>query len=660
MTTRWPVAAGTGETDSAWSVARIERRSYELAERHPLRVTTKLNLPPSAARFDVHYALELGIVLTGEMTRLYQGHQRCLHPGDVWLCGPWEPHGCEVSGGPCSVVVVMIFPPMLATSTFPELPSFDWLGPFMLAPETRPVVPPAQCGAALALALELSESQKLPEPQRCLVQRMLIYRILLLLPSAECRDARASSPNEYARLHPAIELVVRNRRYVKLDEAARACRMSARTFSRSFQRTIGSPFHAFSTRHRVQGAALQLLEGSDPIKAIAREWGFFDASHLHQAFRAEYGCSPTVYRAQKAHFPVDERRPAPRASADAPEAARDPPLDVPLATDRHDLLGGGALPPPAELATCKLIWQSSSLAATAGPSHPLGRRLKAAFVNTGLANSWPAQGKAATEQWAKSLGVDVTWYDGGLSIDKQRKAVEDMASRVWDFVAIQAYGIDTLVDPVAHMIGRGIPVVQMDTMISENDPGVLTFLEPDHEGQGEQVASILCNAIGGQGTMIMTQGALGHSGTRKLARGFRRVVEQFPGIQVLAEDSADWDVNKTAQLWEDYLLKYPQIDAAFFHCDDMSLAAAKVIKNAGRNVKLGSIDAMPEAIEAVKDGRLFVTVRSSSARIHWGALLCGALAAVGRKVPSYIRTDGPVVTKEMAEGMAFLEEHYLV
>jgi len=326
--------------------------------------------------------------------------------------------------------------------------------------------------------------------------------------------------------------------------------------------------------------------------------------------------------------------------------------------DRRDVLGSAALLALA-LGACSRQ-DKSAAPASAGKSYPLGKPIKAAFINVGLANSWPAQGKAATEQWAKWLGVDVTWYDGGLSIDKQRKAVDDMATKQWDFVAIQAFGIDTLVDPVSQMIKRGIPVVQMDTMIAEKDPGILTFLEPDHEGQGEQVTSILCKAIGGSGNIIMTQGALGHSGTKKIARGFQTAVKQFPNVKVLAEDTADWDVNKTAKLWEDYLVKYPKIDAGFFHSDDMSLAAAKVIKNAGRSVKLGSIDAMPEAIEAVKDGRLFVTVRSSSARIHWGALICGALAATGKQVPKYIRIDGPVVTKEIADGVAFMEEHLLV
>ena len=69
----------------------------------------------------------------------------------------------------------------------------------------------------------------------------------------------------------------------------------------------------------------------------------------------------------------------------------------------------------------------------------------------------------------------------------------------------------------------------------------------------------------------------------------------------------------------------------------------------------------PEAIEAVKDGRLLVTVRNSSVRIHWGAMVIGAMAATGAKdIPKYIQIDGPVVTKEIAAGMAFMEAHFLL
>lgn len=280
---------------SPWDRRARAQGELDLSEKRPLHVATKSNLMPPE-RFHMHYALELGVLTSGRMCRISREHRRSLEPGDVWLCGPWEPHDFELEETPCSAVVATIFPPMLATSMFPELPSFDWLAPFMLPAEMRPVVPGSERGSALSLARELTRSQDMAEPRRWLVQRLLIYQVLLLLPSALAAESPSAAARDYARVHPAIDLVLRNKRYIKSQEGARACGMTVRTFGRSFQRITGVSFHAFSARHRLQGAAMQLLESPDPIKAVAHAWGFFDASHFHQAFRAAYGCSPSSYR----------------------------------------------------------------------------------------------------------------------------------------------------------------------------------------------------------------------------------------------------------------------------------------------------------------------------------------------------------------------------
>lgn len=334
--------------------------------------------------------------------------------------------------------------------------------------------------------------------------------------------------------------------------------------------------------------------------------------------------------------------------------------------NRRGFLRGAAIASVASfLAACgNAAPTANQNTAASAAGNAFGRPLKAAFSNAGLGATWCAQGKAAAEQWGKWLGVEVTWFDGGLSIDKQRKAIDDMATKQWDFVAIQAFGIDTLVDPVKQMISKGIPVIQMDTTISKDDIGITSFLEPDNVLMGATVTDALFQQMGGQGNVIMTQGALGHTGATGRAKGFAETLAKYPNVKLLAEDPADWDVNKVAKLWEDYLVKYPsgQIQGAMFHNDDMALAASKVIKNAGREkeIALAGVDAMPPAIQAVIDGSLAATVRNPSNRIHWGALVIGALAATGVKdIPKYVLTDGPVVTQKIGPGLLFMENQGL-
>jgi len=293
--------------------------------------------------------------------------------------------------------------------------------------------------------------------------------------------------------------------------------------------------------------------------------------------------------------------------------------------------------------------------------------LKAAFSNAGLQATWCAQGKQAAEYWGKLFNVEVTWFDGQLDAVKQRAAIDNMASQQWDFVAIQAFGIGTLTAPVNKMIDAGVPVMDMDTLIAPLDTiNVHTFLAPDNEFMGASVTQALVNKLGGKGKVIMTQGALGHTGAQGRAKGFKSVVEKFPGIEVLDEQPADWDVTKVARIWETLLTKHPQIDAAFFHNDDMALAAYNVMKAKGREgILIGGVDAMPPAIAAVSDGRMFATVRNPSCRIHGGSIIAGVSAVVngtktGEGIPKHIITDGPVVTKENAAGMAWMEEQFLI
>src|SRR5690242_4262863 len=242
-------------------------------------------------------------------------------------------------------------------------------------------------------------------------------------------------------------------------------------------------------------------------------------------------------------------------------------------TNRRGFLAGASLGGAAALLGGLGVKEAAAQAVAAGRSQ---KPLKAAFSNAGLQATWCAQGKQAAEYWGKLYNVEVTWFDGELDAVKQRAAIDNMASQKWDFVAIQAFGIGTLTAPVQKMIDAGIPVIDMDTLIAPLDKiNIHSFLAPDNEFMGASVTQALMDAIGGEGNVIMTQGALGHTGAQGRARGFHSIVKKYPKVEVLEEQPADWDVSKVARLWETYLTKYPKIDAAYFHNDEIGRASCR-------------------------------------------------------------------------------------
>jgi ribose transport system substrate-binding protein len=298
---------------------------------------------------------------------------------------------------------------------------------------------------------------------------------------------------------------------------------------------------------------------------------------------------------------------------------------------------------------------------------PSGKPLKAAMSNAGLQATWCAQGKQAAEAWAKLMNVELTWFDGELSATKQRATIENMATQKWDFVAVQTFGIGTLNEPIQRVIDAGTPVIAMDTMMApEGQLALHTFIAPDNVMMGSVVTSQIMAAIGGEGNVVMTQGALGHSGAQGRAKGFKNIVANFPNVKVLDEQPADWDVTKVARIWDSLLTQYPDIKAAFFHNDDMALAANNVIKSKGRTgIILGGVDAMPPAVNAVLDGTMLATVRNPSCRIHGWSIAAGVAAVMGgekpgKDIPNFILADGPVITKDTAPGHLWLQKNFLI
>jgi AraC-like DNA-binding protein len=284
-----------------WDIGKIIRMPIDLSEKRPIRCAYHSHLARASTGFDMHYGLELGIVLQGRMRRYYRNWEGDFGPGQVWLCGMWEPHGFKIISTPCKVVVIIIWPPGLATMRFEENPEFNWLSPFTVPPEDRPRVSRKNQKSIIGLGRKAILAGREETENRRLWLRVLLMETLLTI----CEGWKAPSRLEFssgdvlARINRSLQMVFENRRVVTAQEAARACGMGRNSFGRLFTGLMGIGFSDFGLRYRLHGAAEQLLQSEDPIKAVARGWGFTDSSHLHRCFVEHYDCSPGEYRKTK-------------------------------------------------------------------------------------------------------------------------------------------------------------------------------------------------------------------------------------------------------------------------------------------------------------------------------------------------------------------------
>jgi inositol transport system substrate-binding protein len=125
--------------------------------------------------------------------------------------------------------------------------------------------------------------------------------------------------------------------------------------------------------------------------------------------------------------------------------------------------------------------------------------------------------------------------------------------------------------------------------------------------QGELVGQLLK----GQGNICILMGFLGQDATTQRTEGNEQVIsEKYPGIKVLAKETAAWQRDQGMTLTENWLTAYGKnINAILSNNDEMALGAIEALRVAGRNdVIVMGIDGIPDAYSAIKNGTLAATV----------------------------------------------------
>jgi AraC-like DNA-binding protein len=95
---------------------------------------------------------------------------------------------------------------------------------------------------------------------------------------------------------------------ITLEEIARALEASPFHLARVFQTQTGVPVHRYLSRLRLRTALDRLEAGARDLTALALELNFSSHSHFTDAFRREFGFTPSNFRKAKGRHTLSEIR----------------------------------------------------------------------------------------------------------------------------------------------------------------------------------------------------------------------------------------------------------------------------------------------------------------------------------------------------------------
>ena len=185
---------------------------------------------------------------------------------------------------------------------------------------------------------------------------------------------------------------------------------------------------------------------------------------------------------------------------------------------------------------------------------------------------------------------------------KQVNDIEDMvATRNIDALVVLPFESDPLTPPVQAVADSGAWVTVVDRSLSVEGIQDL-YVAGDNSGFGKVSGEFMAQQMPDGGDIVVLRG-IPTTIDNERVEGFNAAIEGS-GINVLDMEHGNWNRDDSFTVMQDFLSKYPNIDAVWASDDDMAIGVLAAIEAAGRDdVKfvLGGAG-MKEMIKRTADG----------------------------------------------------------
>lgn len=233
--------------------------------------------------------------------------------------------------------------------------------------------------------------------------------------------------------------------------------------------------------------------------------------------------------------------------------------------------------------------------------------------------------------------VKLRYYVGHGDIATQRKQFHGALYDNHDALIVVADDLTLKTRLLEKAAEMGTPVI---ASLGHTDAGRAdSFIGPDDEAAGYLAARALFTHMGGQGRVVVLNGPLEQGAALHRDRGLDRALEEFPRITIVGARNANWSMDEAERVVRNWLAwEGKPFDAIFAQNDEMALGAVAALKHGKKAmVPVVGIDGIDEALRAVRDGEMLLTLRQDAQIESQGALDLALRRVIG---PEYIPMSG--------------------
>jgi ribose transport system substrate-binding protein len=268
-----------------------------------------------------------------------------------------------------------------------------------------------------------------------------------------------------------------------------------------------------------------------------------------------------------------------------------------------------------------------------------------AFSVSGTTNPFYASMAQGVREEAAKQGLEALILDAQDKAEKQASDIEDARTR--GIKALLINPVNASVAPVvANVIKAGIPVFTVQRNLP--DLKVASHVGANNVLIGEQLIAWWAKSAGGKESKILIMtGTPGAASSEDRIVGIKNTLSKHPNIKVLAMQTGYYDRARALPVAENMLQAHPDAEAILCLNDNMAMGVLAAAK--GKAIKIVGIDANPDAVQAVAQGALTMTIALAPARFGALGTELAAKKLKGEAVPESILSEQILfITKDNA------------
>ncbi len=164
-----------------------------------------------------------------------------------------------------------------------------------------------------------------------------------------------------------------------------------------------------------------------------------------------------------------------------------------------------------------------------------------------MENEFQSQLVAAVTESAEEKGINLTVVSADKDPAKQVSQIENaIAAGNLNGALIQATSADGVTAGVLALKEAGVPTITLHEAITAQEE-VTSYVGPDLPTIGLIVMEHVCEELEGKGDIAILVGVMGNSVQVSIAESYDKILADYPDINVVFRDTANWETDDEAK-----------------------------------------------------------------------------------------------------------------